>query len=147
MGGLLAALFSSILFWPPLLYSLLKFSACVDDGLSSCCCWADAERAETLLRLHECMLPAYEASGYLGKWFGVQNTASTSVMYHLQKVVEKHGRITVKSTRSISDLFGQDFTVSVSSGKALTGLDDDLYFLTSVIFNACINTFWVSLLA
>ncbi|KAB2079641.1 hypothetical protein ES319_A05G018200v1 [Gossypium barbadense] len=94
----------------------------LDDGSSSWCCWANAERAATLLRL--------------------QNTARTSTMYHLQRIVEEHERITVKSTRSTSDPFDQDFTVTVGSGRALTGLDEDFDVLVSIIFNACVNTSW-----
>ncbi|XP_022768824.1 CST complex subunit CTC1 isoform X2 [Durio zibethinus] len=114
----------------------------LDDGSSSWCCWANAERAATLLRLHEYPLSTFEASGYGGRWVRIQNTEWTSTMYHLERILEKHHRITVKSTRSISDSFDQDFTVSVSSGKALSGLDEDLYLLISLIFNACINTSW-----
>ncbi|KAA3490591.1 CST complex subunit CTC1-like isoform X1 [Gossypium australe] len=84
----------------------------LDDGSSSWCCWANAERAATLLRL--------------------QNTARTSTMYHLQRIVEEHDRITVKSARSTSDPFDQDFTVTVGSGRALTGLDEDFDVLTVV---------------
>lgn len=94
----------------------------LDDGSSSWCCWANAERAATLLRL--------------------QNTARTSTMYHLQRIVEEHDRITVKSARSTSDPFDQDFTVTVGSGRALTGLDEDFDVLVSIIFNACVNTSW-----
>ncbi|XVE94828.1 hypothetical protein REPUB_Repub02eG0043300 [Reevesia pubescens] len=114
----------------------------LDDGSSSWCCWANAERAATLLRLHECPLSAFEASGYTGKWVGIQKTAVTSPMYNLKRILEKHERITVKSARSISDSLDQDFSISISSGKALTGLDEDLYLLISIIFNACINTLW-----
>ncbi|OMO62852.1 hypothetical protein COLO4_32853 [Corchorus olitorius] len=35
-----------------------------------------------------------------------------------------------------------DFSISVSSGKAHDGLDEDLYLLKSVIFKACISRFW-----
>ncbi|XVE55950.1 hypothetical protein DITRI_Ditri03aG0198400 [Diplodiscus trichospermus] len=96
----------------------------LDDGSSCWCCWANAERAEKLLRLHQCPL-------------------SASTIYHLLRILEKHDRIIVKNTGSISDSFDQDFTVSFSSGKALAVLDDNLYPLISVIFNSCINTFWI----
>ncbi|KAK6245301.1 hypothetical protein SCA6_008391 [Theobroma cacao] len=114
----------------------------LDDGSSFCCCWANAERAATLLRLHELPPSAFEASGCIGKWVGMQNISRTSTMYRLERILEKHDRITVKNTRSICDSFDQDFSVSVSSGRVLTGSTEDLYFLISVIFNACINTFW-----
>ncbi|KAL4332331.1 hypothetical protein GQ457_07G041010 [Hibiscus cannabinus] len=89
----------------------------LDDGSCSWCCWANAERAATLLRLKEYQLSGCEAS-------------------------EKHDRITVKSCRSVFDPFDQDFTVTAGSGRALIGLDDDFDLVASVIFNACINTFW-----
>ncbi|XVF74156.1 hypothetical protein PTKIN_Ptkin13bG0037500 [Pterospermum kingtungense] len=114
----------------------------LDDGSSSWCCWANAERAATLLRLHECPLSAIEASGCVEKCVGIQNTTRASPACHLQRILEKHNRITVKNTRSISDSFDQDFTVSVSAGKALTSLDGDLDLLIPVIFNSCINSFW-----
>ncbi|KAE8675887.1 Telomere maintenance component 1 [Hibiscus syriacus] len=114
----------------------------LDDGSRSWCCWADAKRAATLLRLKECPLSGCEASGYKKRWIGVQNTDRTSTMHHLQRILEKHERITVKSARSVFDPINQDFTVTVGSGRELTGLDDDFHLLASIIFNASINTLW-----
>ncbi|KAE8714191.1 Telomere maintenance component 1 [Hibiscus syriacus] len=116
--------------------------ASVDDSSCSWCCWANAERAVTLLRLEEHPRSGCKASGYKRRWIGVQNTDRTSTMQHLQRILEKHDRITVKRTRSVFDPFDQDFTVTACSGRALTGLDDDFDLLASIIFNACINTFW-----
>ncbi|OMO74877.1 CST complex subunit CTC1-like protein [Corchorus olitorius] len=114
----------------------------LDDGSSSCYCWANAERAATLLRLHELQSSAFEASDCIEKWVGIRKTSWSSTVNHFQRFLEKHGKIIVKNTRSISDSFDQDFAVSVSSGKALNDLDEDLYLLISVIFKACINRFW-----
>ncbi|KAK8644862.1 hypothetical protein V6N13_118724 [Hibiscus sabdariffa] len=114
----------------------------LDDGSCSWCCWANAERAATLLRLKEYQLSGCEASGYKRRLVGVQNTTRASTMHHLERILEKHDRITVKSCRSVFDPFDQDFTVTAGSGRALIGLDDDFDLVASVIFNACINTSW-----
>ncbi|GMI92795.1 conserved telomere maintenance component 1 [Hibiscus trionum] len=114
----------------------------LDDGSCSWCCWANAERAATMLRLEECSVSGYEANVYKRRRVGVENTVTASTMHHLQRILEKHNKITVKSTRSVFDPFDQDFTVTAGSGRALTGLDDDFDLLATIIMNACINSFW-----
>ncbi|KAI5420133.1 hypothetical protein KIW84_044064 [Lathyrus oleraceus] len=90
----------------------------LDDGSSSCCCWANAERAATLLRLQE----------------------EPTTSYHLSKILKKHKRITVKNRGSFIDFPYQDLVVSVASGEALNSSDENL--IKYIIFNACVGRTW-----
>ena len=116
----------------------------VDDGSSSSCCWANAERAATLLRLHE-KLPqgAFENSGLTSKWARIDDNACNTVIYHIERIIRNHDRITVKNHGSMFDSSYQDLAVSVSSDNALSCSDENL--LKFIVFNACFGTFWVSL--
>ncbi|KAH1238336.1 CST complex subunit CTC1 [Glycine max] len=90
----------------------------LEDGSSSCCCWASAERAATLLRLHE-------------------DFATCS---HLGRILKNHHRITVKNNGLYIDSPYQDLLVSVTSGNALCSSDENL--LKLIIFNACVGGIW-----
>lgn len=90
-----------------------------DDGSSSCCCWANAGSAATLLRLDE----------------------EFSTCYHIGKILKNYKRITVKNHGSFIDSPYQD-VVSVTSGNALCSSDENL--LKFIIFNACVGRIWVS---
>lgn len=92
-----------------------------DDGSSSCSCWANAERAATLLRLQE----------------------EPTTSYHLGRILKKYKRITVKNRGSFIDFPYQDLVVSVTSGDALNSSDENL--IKYIIFNACVGRTWVSL--
>ncbi|XP_044475168.1 CST complex subunit CTC1 isoform X4 [Mangifera indica] len=113
----------------------------LDDGSSSCCCWADAERAATLLRLHE-QLPqsAFESSGWTLKWVATDNNAWRSTVYHIERILKKYDRITVKNYGSMVDSSCQNLSVSVNSENALSCSDENL--LKFIISNACFGTFW-----
>ncbi|XP_019427330.1 PREDICTED: CST complex subunit CTC1 isoform X2 [Lupinus angustifolius] len=90
----------------------------VDDGSSSCCCWANSESAATLLRLCE----GFPAS------------------YNLGNVLKKYKRIIAKNHGSFIDSPYQDVVVSDASDNALCSSDENL--LKFVIFNACIGRVW-----
>ncbi|CAI8606844.1 unnamed protein product [Vicia faba] len=90
----------------------------LDDGSSSCCCWANAERAATLLRLQE----------------------ELSTSYHLGKILKKHKRITVRNHGSFIDFPYQDVVVSVASGDTLNSSNENL--IKHIIFNACVGRTW-----
>ncbi|XP_024017077.1 CST complex subunit CTC1 [Morus notabilis] len=112
----------------------------LDDGSFPCCCWANAERASTLLKLHE-ELPkgAYKSNVWTLKGFKMDNTRYT-IRYHLERILEKHDTITVKNFGSLFDSSCQDLVVSVSSDNTLSGSDEN--FLRYVVFNACFGPFW-----
>lgn len=121
----------------------LSLSLCVDDGSSPCCCWANSERAATLLRLYEDFpLSAFESSGWTLKWVRKGDDACSATMYHLERILKNHDRITVKNFGSMFDSSYQDLAVSVSSDNALSSHDENL--LKFIIFNACFSKFWVS---
>ncbi|KAF9687595.1 hypothetical protein SADUNF_Sadunf02G0109700 [Salix dunnii] len=113
----------------------------LDDGSSSCYCWANAERAATLLRLHEELpMRAFESSGCTLKWVGINKSSWKTTIYHLERMLKKHHRIVVKNHGSLVDSSYQDLNVSVSSDDDLSSSDDNL--LKFIIFHACIGTFW-----
>ncbi|KAF9608681.1 hypothetical protein IFM89_010465 [Coptis chinensis] len=100
------------------------------DGSLAYCCWANAERAATLLRLdEESMINTIRIPkrGSLPK-------SSKSVIHHLQKILKKHHRITVKNFGAMFDSSCQDFTFS-NSENIVSTLDEN--FLKLIIFNAC----------
>lgn len=117
---------------------------CADDGSSPCCCWANDERAATLLRLYE-EFPqsASENSDWTLKWTRKNNNAWCSTIYHLERILNNHHRIVVRNYGSMFDSSYQDLAVSVSSDNALSSYDENL--LKSIVFNACFSKFWVSL--
>ncbi|CAJ2657030.1 unnamed protein product [Trifolium pratense] len=90
----------------------------LDDGSSLCCCWVNAERAATLLRLQE--------------------EATTS--YQLGRILKKYKRVTVKNRGSFIDFPYQDLVVSVASGDALNSSDENI--IKYIIFNACVGRTW-----
>ncbi|XP_037493187.1 CST complex subunit CTC1 isoform X2 [Jatropha curcas] len=113
----------------------------LDDGSFTCCCWANAERAATLLRLHEELPPrAFESSGCTLKWVGINKSCWKSTMFHLDRILRKHGRITVRNYGSIIESSYQDLKVSVSSENSLSSSDENL--LKFIVLNACFGTFW-----
>ncbi|XP_062097662.1 CST complex subunit CTC1 isoform X2 [Humulus lupulus] len=113
----------------------------LDDGSSPCFCWANAERATSLLRLHE-ELPkkVHERNNWTLKGVGTDNNTCGTISYHLGRILENHDRITVKNFGSLFDSSYQDLVVSVSPENALGGSDEN--FLKSVVMNACFGTSW-----
>ncbi|KAM1133584.1 hypothetical protein ACFX19_043527 [Malus domestica] len=113
----------------------------LDDGSSPCCCWANSERAATLLRLYEEFpVSAFDTSGWTFKWMRKNNNASSATVYHLDRILKNHDRITVKNFGSMFESSYQDLTVSVSSENALSSYDENL--LKFIIFHACFSKIW-----
>ncbi|XP_057737739.1 CST complex subunit CTC1 isoform X2 [Arachis stenosperma] len=90
----------------------------LDDGSSSCCCWANAERAAALLRLHE------------------EPTTSRN----LGRILRNYQKITVKNQGLFIESPFQDLAVSVTSGNAIYQYDENN--LKFMIFNACAGRVW-----
>ncbi|CAL1410843.1 unnamed protein product [Linum trigynum] len=109
----------------------------LDDGSSSCFCWASGQRAATLLRLHE-ELSLRALGGYSLKWMAMGNGPFRSIMHHLERIINKHNRITIKNCGPPADSCYQDLTVSVSSGSTLSAFDE--YFLKFIAFNSCFGS-------
>ncbi|CAI0558450.1 unnamed protein product [Linum tenue] len=109
----------------------------LDDGSSSCFCWASGQRAATLLRLHE-ELSLRALGGYSLKWMAMGNGPFRSIMHHLERIINKHNRVTIKNCGPPADSCYQDLTVSVSSGSTLSAFDE--YFLKFIAFNSCFGS-------
>ncbi|MED6146720.1 hypothetical protein PIB30_037260 [Stylosanthes scabra] len=90
----------------------------LDDGSSTCCCWANAERAAALLRLHE----------------------EPTTSHKLGRILKNYQKITVKNHGSFIDSPYQDLAVSVTSGNTFCNSDENL--LKFIIFNACVGRVW-----
>lgn len=120
--------------------SLLLFFFCLDDGSTSYCCWANAERAATLLRLHE-KLPqrTFDCNDWRLKGFETDNRCNT-IIFHLARILKNFDKITVKNYGSVFDSSFQDF--AVSSENAISSSDES--FLKFVVYNACFGALWVS---
>nr|GMD89025.1 CST complex subunit CTC1 isoform X1 [Ipomoea batatas] len=110
----------------------------LDDGSSSCCCWANCERAAAFLGLHSkehCK--ACEKSLWNSRKSRKDKNCS-SIGCRLNKVIKRHGRVVVKNHGSKSDPSLQDLTFAVNSDEIISSSDED--FLRSLILKACSST-------
>eukprot|EP00268_Persea_americana_P000486 TRINITY_DN10165_c0_g1_i3.p1 TRINITY_DN10165_c0_g1~~TRINITY_DN10165_c0_g1_i3.p1 ORF type:complete len:932 (+),score=150.58 TRINITY_DN10165_c0_g1_i3:434-3229(+) len=105
----------------------------LDDGSSLCCCWADGERAMTLLRLYDTDGAFSSRCRSLNR-MGSNKTQSTTC-YHLEKMLKKHQRITVKNLGAMLDSSCLDFTFSANSNQFFSSSDESL--LKFIFLNAC----------
>ncbi|RAL47292.1 hypothetical protein DM860_013257 [Cuscuta australis] len=94
-----------------------SFSA--DDGSSSCCCWANGDRAAALLGL-------------------------LHPKAHLKEVIERHhGRVVVKNHGSTLDPSAQELMITgkdMISSSSSSSSDEEL--LRMMILNACSSKTW-----
>ncbi|XP_059636886.1 CST complex subunit CTC1 isoform X2 [Cornus florida] len=112
----------------------------LDDGSSLCCCWANSERAATLLRLHEdTQHKAPGRSFGRSKQMGKHNACSPTV-HRVDKMLRRHGRVIAKNYGFLFDSSCQDLTLSVGLDNVLSSWDEDL--LKFIFLNACLGTFW-----
>lgn len=112
----------------------------LDDGSSQCCCWANGERAVTFLRLHEELPPV----GFGSCWWrlpgvGADKACSTPSSY-LDKILKRHGRVTVKNYASVYETSCQDLQLSASSEFMFGTQDQNI--LRFIVLNACYSTYW-----
>lgn len=114
-----------------------------DDGSSSCCCWTNAERALSLLRLHDELPQAtFESTDWTLRWIGRGKKAFKTNICHLEQVVNKYNKITVKNYGSLMDSFDQDFIITASPDGLISTSDENL--LKVILINACYGKSWVS---
>ncbi|KAG9440715.1 hypothetical protein H6P81_020880 [Aristolochia fimbriata] len=106
----------------------------LDDGSSSCSCWAYAEKATALLRLNETLSEVFDDSCCSLKWTSSSKTLKT-IGNLLEKMLNKHGRVTVKKYGELLDSTSLDFLFSVDSCMELSSRDENL--LKFIILNAC----------
>ncbi|KAK9164379.1 hypothetical protein Syun_005281 [Stephania yunnanensis] len=110
----------------------------LDDGSSSCCCWARSDVASRLLLLDKLVPPK---DFYENKWSlmaGRSIRADRSASCHLYNILRKHNKITVKNHGSMFDSSQQDLVISVASDNFLSCSDEN--FLKFIILNACNGT-------
>ncbi|XP_020704179.1 CST complex subunit CTC1 isoform X3 [Dendrobium catenatum] len=105
----------------------------LDDGSSLCCCWADGERAEMLLRLDKISCHPFFQFG--------DNSVKKSFRYHetighqLENMLRKHQKVIMKNHRAVPDVSSLDFTFYVDSSEIFSSAEESL--LRFVISNAC----------
>lgn len=63
-------------------------------------------------------------------------------MYHIERILDKHGRITVVNYGSMADSSYQDFSISLGSENTLNSSDEDL--LKFISYHACLGRSLVS---
>ncbi|KZV28878.1 hypothetical protein F511_13673 [Dorcoceras hygrometricum] len=113
----------------------------LDDGSSSCCCWADSEEAATLLGL-DCEEFSDNISSteivtkpQTGPWLPYRST-----MGRLKQILKRHPRIVAQNYGTMPDSSCQDLTFSVDSNTLINSSDD--YLLRSLIGNV-FSKFWL----
>ncbi|KAI3440329.1 CST complex subunit CTC1 [Psidium guajava] len=113
----------------------------VEDGSSLCFCWANADRASSLLRLNE-KLPqtAIESTSWTLKWVGKGKNASRTSAYYVDRFLNKHVKITVRNCGSMVDSSRQDLMFRVGSHNVLSNFEEDI--LCYILLTASFATDW-----
>ncbi|XP_048501203.1 CST complex subunit CTC1 isoform X2 [Beta vulgaris subsp. vulgaris] len=112
----------------------------LDDGSSLCCCWTNGDSAATFLRLHEEIPQAGRASSWRRWKAAVRGRGFSTPSYQLDRILKKHGRVSVKNYGSRHETSCQDLHLSVGPDYTIDSQDENL--LKFLMFNACSSTFW-----
>ncbi|XP_027774178.1 CST complex subunit CTC1-like isoform X5 [Solanum pennellii] len=107
----------------------------LDDGSSSCCCWASWERAAVFLGLYDEEL---RGEAYAETCKKSRKTRKKQACSSLRSIMKRHGTVTVRNHASTFDSTCQDLVFSSQSEKIISSLDRD--FFQSLILKACCNT-------
>lgn len=103
----------------------------LDDGSSSCCCWADGDRAEMLLRIQETAAQTSISSHGTLRLGGNKQRLETMGCF-LKKMLIKHRRIIVRNYGVKCDPSFPDTTCTVDSDKILSTLEEDVLRLITL---------------
>ncbi|XP_057793965.1 CST complex subunit CTC1 isoform X2 [Salvia miltiorrhiza] len=109
----------------------------IDDGSSSCCCWADSETAATFLGLDS---EEYSLKDTLTGYKAGKGQLVISTVGRLNQALERHGRIMVKNCSSMFDSSCQDLEFAVDSKRSLSSSDEDN--LRSLVTKAILTASW-----
>ncbi|KAL0288373.1 UNVERIFIED_CONTAM: CST complex subunit CTC1 [Sesamum angustifolium] len=112
----------------------------MDDGSSSCCCWADSERAAALLGLESEEILLEETAETFGRSKAGRGQQYNSTVNHVDKILEQHGRVVAKNYGSMFDSSCQDLAFSVGSGRSISSSEQDI--LRSLTTKAFLSTSW-----
>ncbi|CAO2834216.1 unnamed protein product [Amaranthus hypochondriacus] len=112
----------------------------LDDGSSHCCCWTNGERAAMLLKLHKEIPQTESGSRWQRPKDAVSGRAFITPSHQLNRILKKHGRVSVKNYGSIHETLCQDLHLSVGSDCTFSSQDDSALKFT--MLNACSGTFW-----
>ncbi|MCD9643433.1 hypothetical protein HAX54_030900 [Datura stramonium] len=112
----------------------------LDDGSSSCCCWASWERAAVFLGLHDDIVSGepYAKTRNKSRKTRKKQACSSVAISRLRRIMKRHGRVTVRNQASTFDSSCQDLVFSVKPEKIISSLDRD--FFQSLILKACCST-------
>ncbi|KAL3505216.1 hypothetical protein ACH5RR_035057 [Cinchona calisaya] len=113
----------------------------LDDGSSTCCCWANHERAANMLRLPT-EASSKESCTKTSRRFEIPVTgkANGSSAGHLNRILRQHGRVVIKNYGSMFDSSCLDLSFSVDNGEVICSSDENI--LRCLIMNACFSTLW-----
>ncbi|WOL19865.1 CST complex subunit CTC1 isoform X2 [Canna indica] len=106
----------------------------IDDGSSLCSCWADYDRAETLIRLHESTKKTFFRSHDISKVLRSSSSQHT-VGYYLRKLLKKHQRVIIRDHGAAFDLSCENLAFSFDSDEVFSNVEERL--LRFIILNAC----------
>ncbi|XP_016580225.1 CST complex subunit CTC1 isoform X4 [Capsicum annuum] len=112
----------------------------LDDGSSSCCCWASWDRAAAFLGLLDVVVlgEAYAKTRKKSRKTRKKQACSSLAVSRLRRIMKRYGRVTVRNQASTFNSSCQDLVFSAKPEKILNSLDRD--FFQSLILKACCST-------